>query len=190
MSQKEGIKYLERNKIVKLFIDSTQKVFIAALIFNNKVFFKSEIETQYKVEEIIKFFNNVPNYNEIKEIYINLGPGSFTGCRTSLLYVRTMVQLNNKIELYTTSTYRILAKQSKRKIFKQKFYIRATNKKSYCLSSDNDIKEVKKSDKEKEIDYERILDDFNSYMDIFSKVDVIDIKPIYASEPMIGEMKK
>ena len=90
---------------MKLFIDSSQSRFIAALIENNKVIFSSNIETKYKVEEIIKFFDNVPNLHKIEDIYINLGPGSFTGARIALLYVRTLAQLNNQIKIYTTNTY-------------------------------------------------------------------------------------
>ena len=55
---------------MKLFIDSSQSRFIAALIENNKVIFSSNIETKYKVEEITKFFDNIPNLHNIHNIYI------------------------------------------------------------------------------------------------------------------------
>ena len=54
------------------------------------------------VEDIIKFFDNIPNLHKIEDIYINLGPGSFTGARIALLYVRTLAQLNNQIKKLTS----------------------------------------------------------------------------------------
>ncbi len=107
---------------MKLFIDSSQSIFIAALIDNNKVIFSSKIETKYKVEEIIQFFDRVPNLHNIHCIYINLGPGSFTGARIALLYIRTLAQLNHKIQVYTSNTYLLLSILNK-KLLKRKFFI-------------------------------------------------------------------
>ena len=173
---------------MKLFIDSSQSRFIAALIKNNKVIFSSNIETKYKVEEIIKFFDNIPNLHNIHNIYINLGPGSFTGARIALLYVRTLAQLNNKIQIYITNTYLLLSSLNK-KFLQRKFFIFATKNKSYLLTNKS-IKIVNKHNKESQINYDLLLSNFDKFLNIFTLSSKEHLQPIYASQPQIGEIKK
>ena len=173
---------------MKLFIDSSQSRFIAALIENNKVIFASNIETKYKVEEIIKFFENVPNLHDIHNIYINLGPGSFTGARIALLYVRTLAQLNNKIKIYTTNTYSLLSSLNK-KFLQRKFFIFATKNKSYLLTNKS-VKIVNKHAKESEINYDLLLSNFDKFLNTFTLSSLENLQPTYASQPQIGEIKK
>ena len=173
---------------MKLFIDSSQSRFIAALIENNKVIFSSNIETKYKVEEIIKFFDNVPNLHKIEDIYINLGPGSFTGARIALLYVRTLAQLNNQIKIYTTNTYSLLSSLNK-KFFQRKFFIFATKNKSYLLTNKS-VKIVNKHAKESEINYDLLLSNFDKFLNTFTLSSLENLQPTYASQPQIGEIKK
>ena len=173
---------------MKLFIDSSQSRFIAALIENNKVIFASNIETKYKVEEIIKFFDNVPNLHKIEDIYINLGPGSFTGARIALLYVRTLAQLNNKIKIYTTNTYSLLSSLNK-KFFQRKFFIFATKNKSYLLTKKS-VKVVNKHAKESQINYDLLLSNFDKFLNTFTLSSLENLQPTYASQPQIGEIKK
>lgn len=173
---------------MKLFIDSSQSRFIAALIENNKVIFSSNIETKYKVEEIIKFFENVPNLHKIEDIYINLGPGSFTGARIALLYVRTLAQLNNQIKIYTTNTYSLLSSLNK-KFFQRKFFIFATKNKSYLLTNKS-VKIVNKHAKESQINYDLLLSNFDKFLNTFTLSSLENLQPTYASQPQIGEIKK
>lgn len=173
---------------MKLFIDSSQSRFIAALIENNKVIFASNIETKYKVEEIIKFFDNVPNLHNIHNIYINLGPGSFTGARIALLYVRTLAQLNNQIKIYTTNTYSLLSSLNK-KFFQRKFFIFATKNKSYLLTNKS-VKIVNKHAKESQINYDLLLSNFDKFLNTFTLSSLENLQPTYASQPQIGEIKK
>ena len=173
---------------MKLFIDSSQSRFIAALIENNKVIFSSNIETKYKVEEIIKFFDNVPNLHKIEDIYINLGPGSFTGARIALLYVRTLAQLNNQIKIYTTNTYSLLSSLNK-KFFQRKFFIFATKNKSYLLTNKS-VKIVNKHAKESQINYDLLLSNFDKFLNTFTLSSLENLQPTYASQPQIGEIKK
>ena len=173
---------------MKLFIDSSQSRFIAALIENNKVIFASNIETKYKVEEIIKFFDNIPNLHDIHNIYINLGPGSFTGARIALLYVRTLAQLNNQIKIYTTNTYSLLSSLNK-KFFQRKFFIFATKNKSYLLTNKS-VKVVNKHAKESQINYDLLLSNFDKFLNTFTLSSLENLQPTYASQPQIGEIKK
>ena len=173
---------------MKLFIDSSQSRFIAALIENNKVIFASNIETKYKVEEIIKFFDTVPNLHKIEDIYINLGPGSFTGARIALLYVRTLAQLNNQIKIYTTNTYLLLSSLNK-KFLQRKFFIFATKNKSYLLTNKS-VKIVNKHAKESQINYDLLLSNFDKFLNTFTLSSLENLQPTYASQPQIGEIKK
>lgn len=173
---------------MKLFIDSSQSRFIAALIENNKVIFSSNIETKYKVEEIIKFFDNIPNLHKIEDIYINLGPGSFTGARIALLYVRTLAQLNNQIKIYTTNTYSLLSSLNK-KFFQRKFFIFATKNKSYLLTNKS-VKIVNKHAKESQINYDLLLSNFDKFLNTFTLSSLENLQPTYASQPQIGDIKK
>lgn len=174
---------------MKLFIDSSQKKFIACLFDNSyKPIYKSIIETKYKVEEIINFFDHVPHFNEIEQIYINIGPGSFTGSRIALLYVRTMAQLNSNIKIYCSTTFEIINQQIKKSIFNKKIYINATKNKSYCWTKE-EISIVDKNKKEIEINYDDLINNFEKYISIFEIKHLENIKPIYVGEPQIGEMK-
>lgn len=173
---------------MKLFIDSSQSIFIVALIDNNKVIFSSKIETKYKVEEIIQFFDRVPNLHNIHHIYINLGPGSFTGARIALLYIRTLAQLNHKIQVYTSNTYLLLSILNK-KLLKRQFFIYATKNKSYLLTKKL-IKVVNKRNKESQINYDLLLSNFDKYSDAFILSSLESLQPIYASQPQIGEIKQ
>ncbi len=174
---------------MKLFIDSTQERFVAAIIDkNNKTSFSSNVETKYKVEEIINFFDLI-DVNLITQIYINLGPGTFTGSRISLLYVRTLAQLNSNIQIYVSNTFDILSKQNKKIFFANRFYIKATKNKSYYFNG-KEIDVVDKSKKEKLINYKDILDNFNEYIDIFKLINLEELLPYYVISPQIGVIKK
>lgn len=174
---------------MKLFLDTTQRIFVATILNeNDQPIFSKFVDTKYKVEEIIDFFNNVPNFDSIKQIYINLGPGSFTGSRIGLLYVRTIAQLNSEIEVFTTNTFNILKIQNPKKIIK-KFFIFATKNKSYYLTKDKMILYHKKSKKELEINYDLLLKNFSKNEKIFSKSNIASLMPIYISQPHIGEQK-
>ena len=172
---------------MKLFIDSSQKMF-AVCLFNNdfSINYHVLVETKFKVEEIINFFNNIPNIKLIDEIYINVGPGSFVGSRASLLYVRTMAQVNSNIKIFETNTFSILKQQNKKTIFKsEKFYINATKNKSYLLKK-NKVEIVEKNKNEAEINYEKLFREFKDNISIFQEINLNDLKPYYASEPQIG----
>ncbi len=172
---------------MKLFIDSSQKKFAACLLNNDfSINYHVLVETKFKVEEIINFFNNIPNVKLIDEIYINIGPGSFVGSRASLLYVRTMAQVNSNIKIFQTNTFNILKYQNKKPIFKsEKFYINATKNKSYLLKK-NKVEIVKKNNHEIEIEYEKLFKEFENCISIFKEINLIDLKPYYASDPQIG----
>lgn len=169
---------------MKLFIDTTQKEFVCCLFdedFKVKMYLIKQ--TKYKVEEIISFFSQIDNIDIINEYFINLGPGSFTGARIALIYIRTLCQIQSA-KIYTTNTFELI----KRTFFKKKIYINANKSKSYCLVGKN-ILVVDKVRKESEIDYKKILFNFPKYLKNFTLVSIDTLAPIYASDPQIGQVK-
>ena len=48
---------------------------------------------------------------DIENIYVTLGPGSFSGSRIGLTFCRTMVQLKNNINLFVAPTYVLFKSQ-------------------------------------------------------------------------------
>ena len=117
-----------------------------------------------------------------------MGPGSFTGARIALLYIRTLAQLNHKIQVYTSNTYLLLSILNK-KLLKRQFFIYATKNKSYLLTKKL-IKVVNKRNKESQINYDLLLSNFDKYSDAFILSSLESLQPIYASHPQIGEIKQ
>lgn len=167
---------------MKVFIDTTQSVFIGILFDDNfNVIDKHIVNTTKKVEEVVVFFNEkVKNISSIKEIYINIGPGSFVGSRAALIYARTVIQLNANIKLFQTTSFDLIKKR-----FMKSKTIYATKNKSYVLKK-NKIFIVRKSKHEQLIDYDEIILNFDKYKSLFTQIDPQKVKPLYASEPQIG----
>lgn len=174
---------------MKVFIDTTQKYFVACLFNQNFKINHYIIKlTKYKVEEIINFFSLIKDFlNEIKEIYINVGPGSFTGSRVALLYVRTLSQIK-KIDIYTTNTFTLIRKTKKTSLFKKTLCIPATKNKSYCQKyNKNHIQMINNVKNNLEINYKKLIFNFHKYLNCFSLSKLESLKPVYASEPQIGK---
>ena len=98
---------------MKLFIDTTQSMMMIAFFDQNwKVVKSFNLEVQQKVEQMLNFFNQLDQsfFKQLKTIYINLGPGSFTGSRIALLYVRTLAQMQ-KLPVFTCSTFELIQTQ-------------------------------------------------------------------------------
>lgn len=169
---------------MKLFIDTTQKNFVCSLFDNqfNPIKYKIK-ETKFKVEEIINFFNSLPSMDEIKDFYINVGPGSFTGARIALIYIRTICQIQTK-NIYSISTFELIDSNSSL----NKIYINASKNKSYCLW-ENKIFVCDKNENEQEPNYLKIINNFLKYKNKFKKSSIKKIKPIYSSSPQIGTIK-
>ena len=125
---------------------------------------------------------------DIDKIVCVNGPGSFTGARIALLYVRTLAQLNNQIKIYTTNTYSLLSSLNK-KFFQRKFFIFATKNKSYLLTNKS-VKIVNKHAKESQINYDLLLSNFDKFLNTFTLSSLENLQPTYASQPQIGEIKK
>lgn len=169
---------------MKLFIDTSQPIFFAAWISDDyKCISFVEKETKYKVEEIVDFFNNVEDVSLIKEIYINIGPGSFTGSRIALLYVRTIIQVFNNIKLFIIDSFSLLSSTDKNKC------IYATKNKSYCFDGKH-ISIIENANKLTPIDFQDIVNNFENYIHKFKLTNVKNAQPLYVGDFQVGEIKK
>lgn len=178
---------------MNIFLDTTQPEFVACLFDENfKIKSKLIKETIYKVEEIPKFFDDLLidkkiNIKDIKNFYINLGPGSFTGSRISLIYVRTIAQIIGS-NILTTNSFKLLNDKS------NSLFILANKNHSFKIDKENIDSASKtilteKSTQEKSIDYLKILNSFADYVHLFKLEETLSIKPEYGSTPQIGSKK-
>lgn len=98
------------NKSYSLFIDTTQNYCnLAILDDQNSIMNKLQILTHNNmtdvvVEKISELLNptNVDK-KDIKNIYLLIGPGSFTGCRVGYIIAESFKSVNNCNILYTNS---------------------------------------------------------------------------------------
>jgi len=88
-------KQIKKDLPISLFIDSTQKNLYIAISQEDKIISKKTIPTHNNLTDLIiehikkmlKSCNVEPN--KVNEIYLCIGPGSFTGCRMGSLIAKT-----------------------------------------------------------------------------------------------------
>ena len=90
-----------------LIIDATGKKMLLALIFNKNLYTSTYINSKKNYDKLIilidKFLSKYKiSLNNIKRIYVNRGPGSYAGIRSSLSIVKA-INLSKKIDYYSFS---------------------------------------------------------------------------------------
>ncbi|WBP84030.1 hypothetical protein [Mycoplasmopsis edwardii] len=183
---------------MNIFLDTSSSDFLLILFDHdfNIIDYTLIRKHKKKVDLIISEFKNILEKNNIKTIdingfYTNLGPGYFTGVRSSLIYLRTIAMLQNQ-EFYTTNTFELV------NIIKNDsndFYLDAQGSKVYRLSYTDFTKgdylnKVQIIDKENELieyDFEKLIKNFFKTKSIFKKENnLINIQPFYIKKPQIG----
>lgn len=173
---------------MNFFIDTTSK-YLALAIFEKNFqlidFLVSEIKNKAdQLPELVRqiLVKNNKNITEFTAFFINLGPGSFTGCRIGLTFFRTIAQLEKK-ELWTTSTFSLLSfKETENKQYyvdySEKSQFSAFAKEGKIFSGIFEIKE--KTNKSSEINYNLIFSNFADAKKLFKKEnDLINVFPLY-----------
>lgn len=174
--------------IMNLFVDTTGKFLVVAIFDKNFILIDSKIsEIKNKADILPDFLGKIllKNKLEITEFtnfFINLGPGSFTGCRIGLTFFRTIAQLNKK-EIWTCSTFNLLSF----KILENKqYFIDYSEKSQFSAFAQNGkitskIFEIKKkTEKASQVNYNLIFLNFDKAKKLFKKeVDLINIFPLY-----------
>ncbi|WP_029512646.1 tRNA (adenosine(37)-N6)-threonylcarbamoyltransferase complex dimerization subunit type 1 TsaB [Mycoplasmopsis iners] len=184
---------------MKLYLDTADNDFVLALFDKNYKFIDKIVlsQEQKKVELIDKYIRNLLNKNnykidQIDEYYVNIGPGSFTGVRISLVYLRTLALYLQK-PIFTISTMQILHNQYPDKA---KLEIKSGGNKVYSwLANDTfspeQIKiEVNENPNLLNVDYDLMINNFAQYINLFKSYDdLMDIEPYYLKMPQIGTKK-
>lgn len=96
-----------RIKMTKLIIDAANEKIFLMLINKDNIYSITHENTKINYEKLILLIEGFIsskkiNYNDISEIYINRGPGSFAGIRNSLSIVKAIF-LAKKIDYYCYS---------------------------------------------------------------------------------------
>ncbi|QKT05229.1 hypothetical protein [Mycoplasma sp. OR1901] len=185
---------------MNIFLDTSSTDFVLFLFNDEFKVLDSIILQGYKkkVDLIVDQYkdllqrNNLTN-SDINAYYTNLGPGFFTGVRSSLVFLRTMCMLENK-KLFYTNTFFILQTQNPNQ---NTFFIDAQGQKRYFYDKNNASENIKESievvvsgdEQITKIDYFEMKDNFVSYKNIFETDDLLEIEPLYIKMPQIGELK-
>lgn len=188
---------------MKLYLDTANDDFSLAIFDNNFKKIDSSIYENYQkkvnltVQEIEKILNkNQIDISEINEYYLNIGPGSFTGSRVGLVYLRTIAEIQKK-PIFTISTMQLLQKQNPNV---ETFHISAAGNKFYEYKrSDNfDENKINLVLNEKndclclKVKHDLFFNNFVDYLPLFKKYnynELINIKPLYVKMPQIGNKK-
>ena len=96
-----------RIKMTKLIIDAANEKIFLMLINKDNIYSITHENTKINYEKLILLIEGFIsskkiNYNDLSEIYINRGPGSFAGIRNSLSIVKAIF-LAKKIDYYCYS---------------------------------------------------------------------------------------
>ncbi|MBN0919110.1 tRNA (adenosine(37)-N6)-threonylcarbamoyltransferase complex dimerization subunit type 1 TsaB [[Mycoplasma] gypis] len=176
---------------MKFYIDMCLDDFVVALLDKEnqlldykiiKSLTKKVDDTPFAIKDLLKKYNL--SMNEIESLWINRGPGSFTGSRIAVVFAKTIAQILNT-KIYTTTSYKLLQKQTN----KNPVIIKANKFSSYKIfinANDVDMELIKGIEEDK-IDYEEIIYNFSKYTQCFtfeSNIEKIDV--LYFHEPQIG----
>ncbi|MBN4084599.1 hypothetical protein [Mycoplasma sp. CSL10166] len=185
---------------MNIFLDTSSTDFVIFLFDNNFNVVDSIILEGYKkkVDLIVDQYKKILSRNnltnkKIDAYYTNVGPGFFTGVRSSLVFLRTMAMLENK-NLFYTNSFSILEIQNPNQ---KDFFIDAQGKKMYFYNKLDLNKEIKTSIKilddngkqKSKINYFEMKLNFVNYKDIFKTKNLLEIEPLYIKMPQIGEIK-
>lgn len=137
---------------MNLFIDTTNEQFIVALINNNKVVkFESKQTDRSMVKNANLWLNSFLEKNEVKildfkEVFLTIGPGSFTGIKVGLNIVNTIALIKPKLKVNTISTLDLISNDDKiytvLKITNKRFLV----KKGTLFSRTKEMSSIEKLD--------------------------------------------
>lgn len=180
---------------MNIYLDTATEDFVLFL-FNDKFEIIDKIILKgyrKKVELITNEYYNILTRNNLQTVdlaafYTNIGPGFFTGVRSSLVFFRTIAMVLNK-KIFYCNTFAILEKQTNDEdLFldaqgnKQYFYKRSSS----SIANEKTIKVIDAAKQSHKIDFEQMAANFPSYKDIFQTDELLKIEPLYIKKPQIG----
>ncbi|QZE12156.1 tRNA (adenosine(37)-N6)-threonylcarbamoyltransferase complex dimerization subunit type 1 TsaB [Mycoplasma sp. Ms02] len=188
---------------MNIFIDTTNDDFYISLFSDDFVVYDYTHLVGYKkkVDLIADQFENILKRNnlEIDQIncfYTNIGPGYFTGARSSLVFLKTLSVALNK-PLFWITTFDFLMFQNDQ----EKLYVDAQGQKVFEFDTEKfwatkdylssvEIKDYSDDITLNKIDYRAITQHFNFLKDKFKNAkNVLEIDALYIKQPQIGVRK-
>ncbi|EDU19207.1 glycoprotease family [Ureaplasma parvum serovar 6 str. ATCC 27818] len=189
------------NSTYQLFIDVTSRKCILAIYKNFKIHTSIIVDTNNNITDIIVEHLNdllkITNlqYQDLEAIYLNTGPGSFTGIRVGAIVAKTICTIFNKIKLFINDSLNIIA-NGKNDVF---VYLDAKGNKSYVITITNNIQNEYKIITNKElqnelkntsltiidanqIDYHDLI--YNLKFDNFKLTNILDFRLNYVKKPL------
>lgn len=189
------------NSTCQLFIDVTSRKCILAIYKNFKIHTSIIVDTNNNLTDIIvEHLNNLLKitnlqYQDLEAIYLNTGPGSFTGIRVGAIVAKTICTIFNKIKLFINDSLNIIA-NGKNDVF---VYLDAKGNKSYVITITNNIQNEYKIITNKElqnelkntsltiidanqIDYHDLI--YNLKFDNFKLTNILDFRLNYVKKPL------
>ncbi|AAF30721.1 tRNA (adenosine(37)-N6)-threonylcarbamoyltransferase complex dimerization subunit type 1 TsaB [Ureaplasma parvum] len=189
------------NSTYQLFIDVTSRKCILAIYKNFKIHTSIIVDTNNNLTDIIvEHLNNLLKitnlqYQDLEAIYLNTGPGSFTGIRVGAIVAKTICTIFNKIKLFINDSLNIIA-NGKNDVF---VYLDAKGNKSYVITITNNIQNEYKIITNKElqnelkntsltiidanqIDYHDLI--YNLKFDNFKLTNILDFRLNYVKKPL------
>ncbi len=175
---------------MRVYIDTSNKDLFVSLVSEN------ETKKYILIKDLVKKADALPGafmdimgdikVKEIKSFYITIGPGSFTGSRTALVFARSICQITGA-DLFVTSSIQLIAgPEGSHDIF-----VDARSNKSYYgnvqngkLIGDIKIVEYQKNSKQS---YDKIIANPSLYDVMFIKSEnILAINPLYIKDAQIG----
>ena len=128
--------------------------------------------------------NNI-KVSDIKEYYLTLGPGSFTGSRVAISYFKPMALLNDA-KIFTCNSIQFIVGPK----YTGDFLINARSNKAYFQSFKNGkpVEDIKLIDSTNYSTWD--IDSFEkdplSYLSLFKETPIKNVLPIYVKDVQIG----
>ncbi|MDJ1645716.1 hypothetical protein [Mycoplasma phocimorsus] len=177
---------------MKLLVDTSSKDLYVAIFWQNRLYKKIHIkDITKKVDPLVNNFQallaeDISLIDNIKEYYINIGPGSFTGARSALIYFKTFASVLNK-RVFVSNTFEIINAYNN----ECNLYLNATKSNSFKWNcNDKNIEVIEKSLHEIDIDYQQVEQNIEKVFSKFSPIELNSIiDPLYGKKPQVGAKK-
>ncbi|WLP85488.1 tRNA (adenosine(37)-N6)-threonylcarbamoyltransferase complex dimerization subunit type 1 TsaB [Mycoplasma seminis] len=155
--------------------------------------YKKKVELITQQFAILLERNNLAIQN-INALYTNVGPGFFTGIRSSLVFFRTLALLNN-IKMYITTTMDLIKVQypntkiaytdaQGNKLYQYEFDKYDVSNFHNCISVVENHNQTLNN-----INYDEMIKNFAAYKNCFRFAETMEIEALYIKLPQIGGVK-
>lgn len=105
------------NSKFNLYIDVTAKISVISLLDDHhQLVQESVVQTENNLVELVNpqlsnlLQENNVSFNQIANIYLNIGPGSFTGVRVGVNVAKTIKSVYPEVNLYVMNSLEIMAR--------------------------------------------------------------------------------